>query len=78
MMIDNPTAVVRINIIIDGRRTSMALERGILDSLTQMCRDRQTSLDELCEAIAKSAPGTSMASRVRTAVVEHFMQRCVS
>ena len=77
-MTGSSTDVVRINISIGNRRTSMALERGILESLTQMCRDRQISLDELCESIAKTKTGTSMASAIRTAVVEHFMRRCGS
>jgi predicted DNA-binding ribbon-helix-helix protein len=75
-MIGAATDVVRIKITIRNRRTSMALERGILNSLTQMCRDRQTSMDELCESIADSSTGGSLASAIRTAVLEHFMRRC--
>ena len=61
------------------RCTSFALEVGVWDALRTMCRDRETSMDEACEDIIASAePGTSMASAIRTAVLEHFMARTAS
>ncbi len=73
------TQQIRLNMEIGRRRTSFALEAGVWDALRTMCTDHQTSMDELCEEIiARAAPGTSMASAIRTAVLEHFMQRCAA
>ena len=74
-MIDrDPTTPVRLNIEIRGRRTSFSLEVAVWDALTQMCRDREKSMDELCEEIVANAePGSSMSSSIRSAVLRHFM-----
>lgn len=70
-----PTSLVRLNMDINERRTSFALEAGIWDALTVMSRDKQQSLDETCEAIiSRAANGVSMASAIRTAVLAHFME----
>jgi len=70
----DPTVPARLNIEIKGRRTSFSLEAGVWDALTQMCRDREQSMDELCEEIVENAgEGVSMASAIRTAVLQHFM-----
>jgi predicted DNA-binding ribbon-helix-helix protein len=72
------TRITRMNIIVEGRRTSLALEAGIWDSLTEMCRQQQKSLDETCEDIVREADGVSMASAIRTAVLKHFMARAAA
>jgi predicted DNA-binding ribbon-helix-helix protein len=73
---DIPTQQIRLNLEIARRRTSFSLEAGVWDALRTMCADHQKSMDELCEEIiAKAAPGTSMASAIRTAVLIHFMKR---
>ena len=77
-MADASTRITRMNIIVEGRRTSLALELGIWESLTEMCRQQQQSLDETCEDIVRKAEGISMASAIRTAVLEHFMARTAS
>lgn len=68
------TTPIRLNMEIRGRRTSFSLEAGVWNALTQMCRDREQSMDELCEEIVESGDaGVSMASAIRTAVLKHFM-----
>lgn len=74
-MASTSTRIKRQNIVIGGRRTSLALEAGIWESLTEMCRGEQMSLDEACETIVKNAEGVSMASAIRVAVLEHFAAR---
>lgn len=71
-MVEHPTRPRRLNLTIEGRRTSISLEAGVWDCLTEMCRDKETSLDETCESIVRSANGLSMASAIRIAVLEHF------
>lgn len=59
----DPTRQVRTNMTLRGRRTSFSLEAGVWDALTEMCRQREQSLDEMCEQIvAEAEPGMSMAS----------------
>jgi predicted DNA-binding ribbon-helix-helix protein len=71
-----PTEQVRLNMELFGRRTSFALESGVWDALTEMCRERELSVDEVCEGVVEAAePGVSMASAIRTAVLLHFMER---
>jgi len=75
----NPNEHVRMNMEIGGRRTSFSLEAGVWEALRTMCADRQQSMDAVCEDIISDAePGTSMASAIRTAVLQHFMQRCTA
>lgn len=74
-----PTRQIRMNMEIAQRRTSFSLEAGVWHALRTMCADHGKSMDELCEEIiAKAEPGTSMASAIRTAVLEHFLGRCAA
>ena len=73
-----PTEKIRLNLTIDGRRTSFSLEVGVWDAITEMCRYQSTSLDELCEEIIANAGDTSMASALRLAVLAHFRERCAA
>lgn len=76
MINKEPTEQVRLNMELFGRRTSFALEAGVWNALTDMCREREQSVDEVCEAVVSNAePGTSMASAIRIAVLQHFMDR---
>ena len=75
-MVDRaPTEKVRLNLSIRGRRTSLALEAGVWDTLTEICRREETSLDELCESIVAKSKDISMASAIRIRTLEYFMQQ---
>ena len=63
----------RRNMEIANRRTSFALEVGVWDSLVEICRREGVSIDELCESVVSKNPDTSMASAIRTYVLEYFM-----
>ena len=68
----SPTRRVRLNLTIEGRRTSLALEAGVWDTLTEVCRREEQSLDALCEQIVAESEGVSMASAIRIYVLEYF------
>lgn len=68
-----PTEQVRRNLEIANRRTSFALEIGVWDSLVEICRLEGVSVDELCETIVAKSKDVSMASAIRTYVLEYFM-----
>lgn len=71
-----PTEKVRLNLMIGGRRTSLMLETGVWNSLTEICRREEVSLDELCNTIIdEAAPETSMASALRMKTLTYFLER---
>lgn len=73
--LDDATSVIRLNMEINSKRTSFALEAGIWDALTAMSRDKEQSIDETCETIVSHAEnGVSMASAIRMAVLAHFRE----
>ena len=72
------TDKVRLNLTIQGRRTSLALESGIWDSLTEICRREELSLDELCDAIVRDSNGVSMASAIRIGALRYFLDNGAS
>jgi predicted DNA-binding ribbon-helix-helix protein len=79
MMNQEPTKQIRLNMELFGRRTSFALEAGVWNALTDMCREREQSVDEVCEGVVSNAePGVSMASAIRMAVLQHFMDRATA
>lgn len=66
---------VRLNLSIQGRRTSIALEAGVWDCLTEICRIEELSLDELCDAIISESDDISMASAIRISALEYFRRK---
>jgi predicted DNA-binding ribbon-helix-helix protein len=66
---------VRLNLSIQGRRTSIALEAGVWDCLTEICRREELSLDELCDAIIAESEDISMASAIRISALEYFRRK---
>ena len=68
----HPTNRVKLNLSIHGRRTSLELESAVWDSLTEICRNEELSLDELCEQIVAPTRGISMASAIRIHVLTYF------
>jgi predicted DNA-binding ribbon-helix-helix protein len=69
-----PTEQIRRNLEIANRRTSFALEAGVWDALVDICRLEGVSVDELCERIVAGSKDVSMASAIRTYVIEYFMK----
>lgn len=69
-----PTQRVKLNLAIQGRRTSLELEAAVWDSLTEICRKEELSLDDLCERIVAATEGISMASAIRIYVLTYFKE----
>jgi predicted DNA-binding ribbon-helix-helix protein len=69
------TQKIRLNLSIQGRRTSIALEAGVWDCLTEICRREELSLDELCDAIIADSEDISMASAIRISALEYFCKK---
>ena len=70
----HPTKRTRLNLSINGNRTSLALEVGVWDTLTEICRREEMSLDELCETIVMASNDISMASAIRIHALGYFKE----
>lgn len=62
----------RKNLLIEGQRTTISLERAIWDALVEICRREEISLDELCDAIAVRRGEASISSALRIAALLYF------
>ncbi len=66
---------IRQNLSIGGRRTSLSLEAAVWETLTEICRIEEKSLDELCDSIVRDAAGrVSMASALRLRALGYFRE----
>ena len=68
----HPTHRTRLNLTLNGRRTLIVLEKGVWDTLTEICRREETSLDELCKTAVATADGASRASTLRMHALGYF------
>jgi predicted DNA-binding ribbon-helix-helix protein len=50
--IDRRQTYIRMNVSFNGRRTSVGLEREVLDMLTELCLAEELTLNQLCARIA--------------------------
>lgn len=52
--IDRRQTYIRMNVSFHGRRTSVGLEREVLDMLTELCITEGITLNQLCTRIAST------------------------
>ena len=50
------------NVIVNGRRTSMRLEKEVWNALSESCKEQNISLNTLCSQIEKSKDNTGLSS----------------
>ncbi len=60
------------NVTINGRRTSLRLERANWEGLNDICKCEGLTLHELCSLIEDRRHGASRTSAVRTFIVTYF------
>jgi len=63
---------VRRNISINGKRTSISLERTIWAGLEEICSREGVGLNELCSSIDQARHTASRTSTVRSFAVNYF------
>jgi len=60
------------NVTVNGRRTSLRLERAAWEALDQICECENVTLHELCTTIEGVRFGSSRTSTVRAFIVTYF------
>jgi len=53
------------NVVVNGRRTSMRLEKEVWNALSESCRHQNISLNTLCSQIEKSKDKRGLSSAMR-------------
>lgn len=64
--------LVSRNVTINGRRTSLRLERANWEALDDICKFEGVSLHDLCTVIDSRREGTSRTSAVRAFIITYF------
>ena len=72
MGILTPNQRARINILIDGQRTSLSIEPEIWAALTEIALHKEMSVDELVGEIENVRDNISRASAIRIFVLDFF------
>jgi predicted DNA-binding ribbon-helix-helix protein len=70
--------LVRRNVTIGGRRTSLRLEREFWVALEEVCRREGLSLHRLCTVIDRRRATVSRTSAVRSFVMAYFQSAAAS
>jgi predicted DNA-binding ribbon-helix-helix protein len=65
-------ANIKRSLVIEGRKTSVALEKEYWEGLTEIANSQGRSLAMMIEEIGKLAISGSLASSVRVFVLRHF------
>lgn len=60
------------NVTVNGRRTSLRLERAAWEALDQICECEGLTLHEVCTAVEGVRFGSSRTSTVRAFIVTYF------
>lgn len=60
------------NVTVNGRRTSLRLEREIWDAFDEICEREEMTRNQLCTQIDSKRHGSSRTSAVRAFIVTYF------
>ncbi len=69
---DMKAKLVSKNVTINGRRTSLRLERASWEALDDICKCEKLTLHELCSLVDNTPHGSSRTSAVRAFIVSYF------
>jgi len=62
------------NVVVNGRRTSMRLEREVWNALSESCKEQNISLNTLCSQIEKSKDKRGLSSAMRVYAFNYYSQ----
>ena len=62
------------NVIVNGRRTSMRLEKEVWNALPDSCKEQNISLNTLCSQIEKSKNKRGLSSAMRVYVFIYYRE----
>ena len=73
---NEPPRVLRRNVRIDGRRTTVKMETQMWDALEQICAETDASVDSICSALAAMPQArTNLTSLLRLFILDYFRDR---
>ncbi len=67
-----PSTLINRGVIVGGRRTSLRLEPGMWDALTEICRREEMTVHELCGLIDERRRASSLTAAIRVFIVTYF------
>ena len=62
----------RRNVLLKGRRTSLALEEQVWDAILEICSREDLTLDELCSHVADRRVNSSVSSAIRVFLLTYY------
>ena len=66
------SSLILRNVRVNGRRTSVRLEREMWDALGEICAREGSSVDQVCAHVADSNGEGGFTSGLRVFIVEYF------
>lgn len=66
------TSLISRNVMIDGRRTSLRLEKEFWEAFDEICRREGISKHDLCAAIEECRHKSTRTSAVRALIITYF------
>ena len=62
------------NVVMNGRRTSMRLEKEVWNALSESCRHQNISLNTLCSQIEETKDDTGLSSAMRIHALNFYRE----
>ncbi|MBO7333129.1 MAG: ribbon-helix-helix domain-containing protein [Alphaproteobacteria bacterium] len=62
------------NVVVNGRRTSMRLEKEVWNALSESCKEQNISLNTLCSLIEKTKHKGSLSSAMPVYAFNYYRQ----
>ena len=62
------------NVVVNGRRTSMRLEKEVWNALSESCKEQNISLNTLCSQIEETKDNTGLSSAMRIHALNYYRE----
>ena len=62
------------NVVVNGRRTSMRLEKEVWNALSESCKEQNISLNTLCSQIEKTKDKRGLSSAMRIHALNFYRE----
>ena len=62
------------NVIVNGRRTSMRLEKEVWNALSESCKEQNISLNTLCSQTEETKDDTGLSSAMRIHALNFYRE----
>jgi predicted DNA-binding ribbon-helix-helix protein len=66
------STLVSRNVTLQGRRTSLRMERAMWDALEEICRRENQSMHDLCAHVDRTRAERTLTAGIRVFIVEYY------